>query len=344
MRVGLVMEADEQGHRAFFLQALRDLDLVQHVVVIDETGMTFEEAEYTLGSKLRGTHTNMEPILKSGAVDLAIVSVIAAHAPPIVRRCLEHHLHVMVEKPACTHPDQFAPLVALAEKQGRNLIVPLARRLSPWVQEARRLVEEDTFGRIYALRGGVIADQTRLHPSDGKYDWTFHRKLAGGGHLLWLGIHWIDLMTYITRSSVVEVQALTGIVGGAPIDVEDLALVNLKFENGAYGSLISGYLLDIPYQLDLSLWGSDGWIRFGTADQHSLEWQTRSADSADSVTHQITYSGAVFPNYTPWIERTLRSCTNNGEQPPITGSEALNALRVVHAAYTSAETGRTVAL
>ena len=83
MRVGLVMEADEQGHRAFFLQALRDLDLVQHVVVIDETGMTFEAAEYTLGSKLRGTHTNMEPILKSGAVDLAIVSVIAAHAPPI---------------------------------------------------------------------------------------------------------------------------------------------------------------------------------------------------------------------------------------------------------------------
>ena len=73
MRVALIMEADEQGHHAFFLQALRDL--VQHVVVIDETGTTFEEAEHTLGSKLRGTHTNMDPILKSDATDLAIVSV-----------------------------------------------------------------------------------------------------------------------------------------------------------------------------------------------------------------------------------------------------------------------------
>jgi predicted dehydrogenase len=344
MRVALVMEADEQGHRAFFLQALRDLDLVQRVVVVDETGMTFEEAERTLGSKLRGTHTNMDAILENDAADLAIVSLIAAHAPPVVRRCLEHRLHVMVEKPACTHPDQFAPLVALAEKQGRNLIVPLARRLSPWVQEARRLVDGGAFGRIYALRGGVIADQTRLHPPDGKYDWTFSRTLAGGGHLIWLGIHWIDLMTYITRSSVVEVQALTGVVGGAPIDVEDLALVNLKFENGAYGSLTSGYLLDVPYQLDLSLWGSDGWLRFGAADQHRLEWHSKPVGLADAVTRQVTYSGSEFPNYTPWIERTLRCCTNNGKRPPITGSEALNALRVVHAAYTSAETGRTVAL
>ena len=56
---------------------------------------------------------------------------------------------------------------------------------------------------------------------------------------------------------------MTDVVGGAPIDVEDLALVNLRLANGAYGSLVSGYLLDKPYQMDLSLWGSDGWLRFG---------------------------------------------------------------------------------
>ena len=42
MHVTLVMEADEQGHRAFFLQAvLRDLDLVHSVTVVDESGGTF---------------------------------------------------------------------------------------------------------------------------------------------------------------------------------------------------------------------------------------------------------------------------------------------------------------
>ena len=342
MHVTLVMEADEQGHRAFFLQALRDLDLVDSVTVVDESSGTFAEARHTLGAKLRSTHHELANGLASAAPDLAIVSLIAAHAPPAVRRCLEAGCHVMVEKPACTHPDQFAALVELAEERDRHLIVPLARRLSPWVRDARRIFASGALGRAFALRGAVIADQTRLWPASGQRDWTFKRSLAGGGHLVWLGIHWIDLMTYITESRVVEVQAMTDVVGGAPIDVEDLALVNLRLANGAYGSLVSGYLLDKPYQMDLSLWGSDGWLRFGAADRHLLEWHSTSPDHADPPDRRISYSGPLFPNYTPWIERTLRACL--GEPPPITGAEALAALRVVHAAYSSAASGRTVQL
>ena len=161
MHVTLVMEADEQGHRAFFLQALRDLDLVDSVNVVDESGGTFAEARHTLGPKLRSTHQDLASGLHSAAPDLAIVSLIAAHAPPAVRRCLLAGCHVMVEKPACTHPDQFADLVELAEERDRHLIVPLARRLSPWVQDARRIFASGALGRAYALRGAVIADQTR---------------------------------------------------------------------------------------------------------------------------------------------------------------------------------------
>ena len=340
MHIALVMEADEQGHRAFFLQALRDLDLVDSVSVVDESAGTFAEARETLGSKLLGTHHELSEGLAAAAPDLAIVSLIAANAPPAVRRCLEAGCHVMVEKPACTHPDQFAELVDLAEANDRHLIVPLARRLSPWVQDARRIFATGALGRAYALRGAVIADQTRIWPAHGQRDWTFKRSLAGGGHLVWLGIHWIDMMTYITRSPVVEVQAMTGVVGEAPIDVEDLALVNLRFANGAYGSLVSGYLLDKPYQLDLSLWGSKGWLRFGESDRHMLEWHTNSPDHAGMSDRRIAYSGPSFRNYTPWIEHTLRACL--GEAAPISGGEALAALRVVHAAYESAESGRTV--
>ena len=340
MHVTLVMEADEQGHRAFFLQALRDLDLVDSVTVVDESGGTFAEARETLGPKLRSTHHELTDGLDEAAPDLAIVSLIAAHAPPAVRHCLEGGCHVMVEKPACTHPDQFADLVDLAEERDRHLIVPLARRLNPWVQDARRIFASGALGRAYALRGAVIADQARIWPAHGQRDWTFKRSLAGGGHLVWLGIHWIDLMTFITESPVVEVQAMTDVVGGAPIDVEDLALVNLSFANGAYGSLVSGYLLDKPYQLDLSLWGSNGWLRFGASDRHLLEWHSASPDLGGVPDRRIAYGGPDFANYTPWIERTLRACL--GEPAPITGAEALAALRVVHAAYESAASGRTV--
>ena len=167
------------------------------------------------------------------------------------------------------------------------------------MQDARRIFASGALGRAYALRGAVIADQTRIWPAHGQRDWTFKRSLAGGGHLVWLGIHWIDLMTFITESPVVEVQAMTDVVGGAPIDVEDLALVNLRLANGAYGSLVSGYLLDKPYQLDLSLWGSDGWLRFGAADRHLLEWHSASPDLTDVPDRQHRLQRPALSPTTP---------------------------------------------
>ena len=76
------------------------------------------------------------------------------------------------------------------------------------------------------------------------------------------------------------------------------------------------------------------------ADRHVLEWRFSSPDPADVPDHRIAYSGPIFADYTPWIERTLGACL--GEPAPITGVEALAALRVVHAAYESAASGRTI--
>ena len=340
--VALVAEIDEQGHRAFFLQAMRDLDEIDAAVVVDPTGATFDEARRTLNHKLKATYRDVGEMLRRESPNLAIVSMIAAHAPPVIRELLEAGVHVMAEKPASTDPDEFASLVRLADRHNRHLIVPLARRMSPWVQDARRIFHGGGIGHLYAIRGSVIADQARIWPASGKRDWTFSKALAGGGHLVWLGIHWIDLMLYITGERVEEVQAMTAVVGGAPIDVEDLALVNLRFSGGAHASLLSGYLLDKPYQMDLTLWGSTGWLRFGAQDRHVLEWHGADAAVSGAFDRSIRYSGPFFENYTPWIARTVRASL--GKPAPITGAEALTVLRIVHAAYESADTGRTVKL
>ena len=78
------------------------------------------------------------------------------------------------------------------------------------------------------------------------------------------------------------------------------------------------------------------------ADRHLLEWHSTSPGLTDMPDRRIAYGGPLFPDYTPWIERTLRACL--GEPAPITGAEALAALRVVHAAYESAASGQTVRL
>ena len=124
-------------------------------------------------------------------------------------------------------------------------MMALCNRIAPWATDARRIVREGGIGTLYAARALALADQTRIWQERTR-DWTFRRADVGGGHLIWLGIHWLDLLLSIAGEGVAAVQALTGNVGGAPIDVEDLATVTFRYTSGAQGSLLSHHLRRLP--------------------------------------------------------------------------------------------------
>ena len=338
--VALVMRS-ESRHRALYLEALRDLPSVSEVVIADPEGGTFDEARQTVHNKPMRTYTSLDAMLQAESPAMAIVTASGAESPGLIRPLLEAGVPVMAEKPACVDPDGFAALVELAERKHVELMLALANRINPWVEDARRIVRSQGIGKLYAVRGLRLADQTRIW-SPGRRDWTFRRAEAGGGHLIWCGIHWLDLVLFITGDRIVEVQAMTPNVGGAPIDVEDLALVNFQFASGAHGSLVSGYLLDAGYQLDLTCWGSDGWVCWGAGDRFDLKWHGRQAGPDERFDRRFEYS-SPWCDYTPWVRETLRASLGEID-PPITGGEGLAVLRVIFAAYEAARTGRTVKL
>ena len=174
---------------------------------------------------------------------MAIVSLVASNSPPAIEALLEAGIPIMAEKPACVDPEDFAPLARLADEKGVPLMLALANRMRPDMGDARRIIAEGGIGELYAVRAVQVADQTRIQELT-EPDWTFERARGGGGHLVWLGIHFVDLIRYVTGCDIEQVQALTGVVGGAPIDVEDLALVNMRLSGGALVSLFSGYLME----------------------------------------------------------------------------------------------------
>ena len=110
----------------------------------------------------------------------------------------------------------------------------------------------------------------------------FRKKLAGGGHLSWLGIHRLDMLSYLVGEDIVEVSAMTAVAGGAPIDVEDLGIVTLKFAGGALGVLFSGYLMDQKGHNGFTVYGSHGWVRAHEGEQDALEWRSISPAMARS--------------------------------------------------------------
>jgi predicted dehydrogenase len=247
---------------------------------------------------------------------------------------------VLAEKPSCVQLRQFEPLAAKAKAKNLHLILALANRLDPVVMEAHRLIRAGTIGRIYGTQLHIVADQTRLTKPAYHQTWTAKKSRAGGGHLIWLGIHWLDLAMYLTGSRITAVTGFTGNVGGQPIDTEDSAAVTMRFDNGTFGSISSGYYLDQGYHSMLKFWGSDGWLEIRKHDVRPgsapLEWHSNREVPAKTR----RYEGPLEPTgYTPFVQHVVRVCSAGGGQPVLSTADGLHVLKTVFAAYRAAETG-----
>ena len=329
------------AHISAYVNAIRDLDSISDVCIVDEDGAVFDEAHEIIGDKITATYRSFNEMLRNQDPLMAIVTASARRAPPLIQAALEAGTHVLAEKPACVNPDDFSALTDLADKKQVHLMLALGNRSAPWAQDARRIYQQRGIGDLYAVRTMTLADQTRIWNPAGR-NWTFNKSDSGGGHLIWLGIHQLDLILYITGEQVAEVQAMAPVVGGASIDVEDLAMVNLRMTSGAHASIVSGYLLNQGYQIDTTFWGSQGWLRHGAADRSELEWHGTDPTMNENPNRKFHYD-KLTAGYTQWVRETVRAAL--GEiPPPITGAEGLEVLRVIFAAYESARTGQTITL
>ena len=313
------------------------------MVLSDPSGRSFGPARKALGEKLAATYESRETMLREANPDLALVSYEAVKAPPEINAALDAGCHVFAEKPACVRAEEFEPLVHKAESKKLNLMLALANRVTPAVQEAKRLIDAGRLGKIYGVEAHLVADQTRLRSKSYQANWHAQKARAGGGHLIWLGIHWLDMTMYLTGSDIVEVAGFAGNVGGQPIDVEDSAAVTLEYANGAFGTLTSGYYLDRGYHSHMRIWGSGGWLEYtewlGTRVKPPLKWYSTVEPKTEGIQE---YKGDLDPRgYTPFIRECVRACAGL-QEAPITGREGLRVLKTIFTFYNAAEQKRAL--
>lgn len=340
LSVGLIIQP-QGAHLAAYLEALSQTKEVDSVFLADETGETEGQAKKILGEKLQRTYRDTKTMLREAKPKMALVSLEAMTAPTEIDAALEAGCHVLSEKPACVRAEDFAPLVQKAESKHLHFMLALANRLTPPVQEARRMISAGRLGKIYGAELHLIADQTRLKQQSYHRSWFASKARAGGGHLIWLGIHWLDLAMFITGLPITEVAAMVQNVGGQPIDIEDSATVLFRFENGASGTMTSGYYLDKGYHSHLKFWGEHGWLELGDLDATPLVSYS-TANTREPKVEQFEYPRDQG-GYTPFVRAAVRASAGL-DAPPISGADGLRALRAVFASYRAAETGQIQSL
>lgn len=336
LRVAVLTHAGG-AHLGLYFRALAAADAVAEVVLADPDGASVAEARALLGAKLVAVHADHAAACGDGRPRLALVSTEAARGPAAIATALDAGCHVLAEKPACVTAADFAALAERAEAAGLHLMLALANRLAPEVREAKRLVTEGAVGRPYAVEMHLVQDQTRLHGAAYQASWFADPARAGGGHLAWLGIHWLDLAMHLIGDDVAEVAAFTATLGGAPVAIEDAAALALRFAGGSLGTLTSGYYLEAGYQSHLRIWGSAGWLALDAGTDPVLQVQRRGTAVANVTPPR---SGDV---YAALVTAAAAAALGTGD-PPISTAESLRAVRTVFAGYEAAAGRRSVAV
>jgi predicted dehydrogenase len=337
IKVGVITQA-EGSHLTQYFESLAAIPEVEAVALADPSGVTLPRARKALGAKLKEPlYKDPAEMLKQFGPQMALVSMEAALAPPAIDAALEAGCHVLSEKPACVRAVDFEKLVRKAQQKHRHLMLALANRVHAPVQKARELVRAGTIGKVYGMELHIIADQTRLKNPNYPKSWVGTKARAGGGHLIWLGIHWLDLALHITGLRVRQAAGFAGVVGGQPVDVEDSAAVALRFDNGSFGTLTSGYYLDKGYHSHIQIWGEHGWLKLATVEEDPLQWYG-TKDAKDAQVQRYDYPKGDR-GYLPFVREAVRASAGLAEAP-ITGAECLHVLRAIFAFYQAARTGR----
>ncbi len=193
--------------------------------VVDPSPVAAEFAEQ-LGVRC---FTNLDQLLDSGLVDGVVLSTPNEFHVQQALDCIAAKLPVLVEKPLAVDLAGARAIVNASESAGIAVLTGHHRRHNPLISRARQLISEGALGRITAVQA-----TTWFYKPDDYFNVGW-RTQPGAGPVYLNLIHDIDMLRHLC-GEIVQVQAMesSSIRGHA---VEDTAVILLRFDHGALGTL-----------------------------------------------------------------------------------------------------------
>lgn len=338
--------------------ALRGFKKLPQVEIVALAGLE-EDRLANLGATYAAPHLypSYEDLLARDDLDAVSIAVPNMLHAPIALAALERGLHVLCEKPLASTLADAEAMVQASAKANRVLQVVFNHRERADVQTLKRYIDEDRLGEIYYAK----AYWMRRRGIPGVGSWFMNKKIAGGGSLIDLGVHVLDLALYLMGEPLaLTVSASTyhelGSRGvgfnihehkfgtGHSFEVEDLASAFIRLSNGATLLLEASWATHSSAQDDygIVLYGSTG-----GADIHVRNYKTENTltiytDVAGApaeirpLVRGAEYHDAVMRHFVEHIE--------SGNWANHNGADALHRTRIIDACYTSASQGREVVI
>lgn len=301
---------------------------------------------------VRRTFTDHREMLAEKLDAVFVCSPNAQHGAQALA-ALQSGVHVFCEKPMALDAAEASRMVAAAKEARRILQIGMMWRQKPESRFIRGMVERGEMGEVYHAR--VVLRRRRGIPGLG--GWFTTKSLSGGGALIDIGVHFLDLAMHLAGAWEPErVSAATydkfgtrmgdyryvSMWAGPPrldgtFDVDDAAAGFVRFRNGPTLAFEIAWAGNNQEDTFVEILGSKGGVRaFG---EGPLTVYTETADGLADVVPVFGKENA-FELQAKHFVRAVR-----GEGAPVaTGEEGLAVMKLIDAIYESGRTGREVVL
>jgi UDP-N-acetyl-2-amino-2-deoxyglucuronate dehydrogenase len=273
-----------------------------------------------------------------------------AHCEPALA-ALRAGRHVLVEKPLEVSTARVDRLMDAARESGKTLASVLNRRFTPAMDAFRTAVADGRFGRITSASCQVkwFRDQAYYDSAAWRGTWA----LDGGGALMNQAIHAIDALLHLA-GPVRRVSASTACLAHGGIEVEDIGVAVLEFENGARG-VIEGATCcwsSAGHPVRIQICGTAGSVFL--ADETFECWDFREPSPTDENVRSSLMkgagggAGANNPASIGHLQHRrnfedFADAIREGREPSTSAASARPAVALIEAIYRSArESGRAV--
>lgn len=304
----------------------------------------FEAARAAVGEMGLQAFETVEQMLDAGAADAVYVATPNKFHAAATIECLKAGVHVICEKPMAKSAAEGEAMIAASEESGSKLTINLSYRATSEAQALKSIVDAGELGDVYFARTGWI--RNRGIPGRG---WFGDMDLAGGGPLIDLGVHRIDLALWlmghpkvisVTGAAYSELGKSVQAAKGLDYTVEDLAAGFIRLENGASIQVTVSWALNSEWREDMFTYVYG--MKAGATHRHvqgGYKFELMLWGEVNGTYRETRIT--QLPRAEDHITAFVRAIREDGPVP-VDPRDALNVQRVLDGMYESARTGREV--
>jgi predicted dehydrogenase len=323
------------------------------VVAIADTDKTRLE---TVGNQYGITNrfSSAEALIDSDLCQVISVATPNKFHRELSIRALEKGAHVLCEKPMAMNAEEARSMIEAAQRTGKRIMINFSYRFTMPARALKKRIETGDLGEAYYGRSLWL----RRRGMPGFGGWFGNKDLAGGGPLIDLGVHRLDLalwfmgypeVDYVAGATYALIATEIAKREHKPYSVEDLAVGFIRFKNGASLSLEASWAGNIKENelMETRILGNKGGLvhrNIGEGYQFEAEFfSEHEGFQWDERYHEASGWAAGSPKPDTAMSHFIDAIVE-GIPHEADGREGLVVMHILDALYRSAEIGQPVKL